>query len=411
MERVEAAMRGWPQAPYATKAGTDANYKRCLDWVLTPERTASVRIGVASHNLFDVAWAALLAERRGVRPRVEFEMLEGMAPAQAELLRRDGRGVLLYTPAVAVEDFDVAISYLFRRLEENASDENFMHHLFGLQPGSAAFEAEAAKFRAAVTERWTVGRAPRRQQNRLGAPEPADPGAGFFNEPDTDPGAASQPVLGRGHRLRDGGADPPYRSPARPSQWIGSWRPRPHNSGSGRPARPPSAETCLWRAADELSRRRTDLVAAMVHEGRKTIAEADSEVSEAVDFARWYGERALDLTGRELARFQPFGVVLVVPPWNFPVAIPSGGVFAALAAGNAAILKPAPETPRCAEVIAECCWAAGLPQGLVSFVRTPDDGTGRHLVSHPGVDAVILTGAYDTAQMFLSWEARPAAAG
>ena len=147
----------------------------------------------------------------------------------------------------------------------------------------------------------------------------------------------------------------------------------------------------------------------MVHEGHKTIAEADPEVSEAIDFARWYGERALGLAGSELAgsglaRFEPLGTVLVVPPWNFPVAIPSGGVFASLAAGNAAILKPAPETPGCAEIVAECCWAAGLPEGLVGFIRTPDDSVGRHLVTHPRVDAVILTGAYDTARLFLSWK-------
>ena len=191
MERVEAAVRGWPQAPYPTKAETDANYKRCLDWVLTPERTASVRIGVASHNLFDVAWADLLAGRRGVGDRVEFEMLEGMAPVQAEMLRSDGKGVLLYTPAVAPEDFDVAIAYLFRRLEENASEENFIHHLFGLRPGTAAFEAEAAKFRAAVADRRSVGHAPRRRQDRGREPETVDPAAGFFNEPDTDPSLAA----------------------------------------------------------------------------------------------------------------------------------------------------------------------------------------------------------------------------
>ena len=161
--------------------------------------------------------------------------------------------------------------------------------------------------------------------------------------------------------------------------------------------------------ADELARRRDHLVAAMVHEGHKTIAEADPEVSEAIDFARWYGERTLDLAGpglagSGLARFEPFGTVLVVPPWNFPVAIPSGGVFAALAAGNAAILKPAPEAPGCAEIVAECCWSAGLPRGLVSFMRTPDDDVGRHLVAHRGVHAVILTGAYDTARIFLSWK-------
>ena len=423
MERVEAAMHGWPQAPYPSKAETDANYKRCLDWALTGERTASVRIGVASHNLFDVAWADLLAAQREVRGRVEFELLEGMAPTQAELLRRDGRGVLLYTPAVAAEDFDVAIAYLFRRLEENASEENFIHHLFGLEPGSAAFEAEAAKFRAAVAGRWSVGRAPRRQQDRRREPEPADAAAGFFNEPDTDPALAPNRAWAREILSR---------------QWSGPAAPLSATTGEvdrvvhaaaraqqGWAARlPAERRDLLWRVAGELARRRGDLVAAMVHEGHKTIAEADPEVSEAIDFARWYGERALDLAGSELAgselagselagselagsglaRFEPLGTVLVVPPWNFPVAIPSGGVFASLAAGNAAILKPAPETPGCAEIVAECCWAAGLPEGLVGFIRTPDDSVGRHLVTHPGVDAVILTGAYDTARLFLSWK-------
>ena len=433
MERVQAAMHGWPQTPYGTKAETDANYKRCLDWVLTPERTGSVRIGVASHNLFDVAWADLLAARRGVRPRVEFEMLEGMAPTQAELLRADGRGVLLYTPAVAERDFDVAISYLFRRLEENASEENFIHHLFGLQPGSAAFEAEATKFRAAVAGRWSAGRSPRRRQDRRHPHRPADPAGGFFNEPDTDPVLAANREWAREIVTRQ------WQGPATAVTHQVAEVDRVVEAAAGaQPAwadrHPAERRDLLWRVADELSSRRGDLVAAMVHEGHKTIAEADPEVSEAVDFARWYGERALDLAGAGwgsagsgaagsggagsagaglvtaglatggLARFEPYGVVLVVPPWNFPVAIPSGGVFAALAAGNAVILKPAPETPGCAEVVAECCWAAGLPEGLVSFLRAPDDSVGGHLVTHPGVHAVILTGAYDTARMFLSWK-------
>ncbi|MCE2513394.1 MAG: bifunctional proline dehydrogenase/L-glutamate gamma-semialdehyde dehydrogenase, partial [Acidimicrobiia bacterium] len=408
MERVEAAMRGWPQAPYPTKAETDANFKRCLDWMLTPDRTDSVRIGVASHNLFDVAWADLLADQRDVRDRVGFEMLEGMAPAQAERLRSADREVLLYTPAVAAEDFDVAIAYLFRRLEENASDENFIHHLFGLQPGSAAFEAEAAKFRASVAERWSVGRVPRRRQDRNRPPEPADPAGGFFNEPDTDPALAPNRAWAREivSRHWSGPATAPTRDVAGVDRVVAAAA----EQQAGWAARPPAERRdLLWRAADELSRRRGDLVAAMVHEGHKTVAEADPEVSEAIDFARWYGQRALDLVGPgladpELVRFEPFGVVLVVPPWNFPVAIPSGGVFAALAAGNAVILKPAPETPGCAEIVAECCWAAGLPRDLVGFIRTRDDDVGRHLVTHRDVHAVILTGAYDTARMFLSWK-------
>ena len=406
MERVDAAMHGWVQAPYAAKAETDANYKRCLDWVLTEERTATVRLGLASHNLFDLAWADLLAGERDVRHRVEFEMLEGMAPAQAALLRSDDRSVLLYTPAVAERNFDVAISYLFRRLEENASDENFIHHLFGLRPRSAAFESEARKFRTAVEQRWAVGSSPRRRQDRR-EHQAVRLDAGFFNEPDTDPAlpanrAWARDVVAQALRNAGGGPDATLACEEAAVDSVVNAAASAQQQWAEKPAS--ERRELLWRAAAELSRRRGDLVAAMISEGHKTMAEADPEVSEAIDFARWYAERGCDLTAYRNARFQPFGTVLVVPPWNFPVAIPSGGVFAALAAGNAAILKPAPETPACAEIVARCCWAAGLPPDLVRFIRTRDDEVGRHLVCHRGVNAVILTGAHETAKMFQSWK-------
>jgi RHH-type proline utilization regulon transcriptional repressor/proline dehydrogenase/delta 1-pyrroline-5-carboxylate dehydrogenase len=141
----------------------------------------------------------------------------------------------------------------------------------------------------------------------------------------------------------------------------------------------------------------------MLHEGGKTIGEADPEVSELIDFARYYAERALDLERVEGATFSAHRLVLVVPPWNFPVAIPGGGPLAALAAGSAAILKPAPETPRCAEIVCEAAWEAGIEPDLLAFLRVPDDATGQHLVTHPDVDAVVLTGSFETARLFRGW--------
>ncbi|MCP3939769.1 MAG: bifunctional proline dehydrogenase/L-glutamate gamma-semialdehyde dehydrogenase [Actinomycetia bacterium] len=401
MERVEAEIHGWGHAPYESKAETDANYKRCLDWVLTPERLGSMSVGVASHNLFDLAFAKLLAEERGVADRVEFEMLEGMAPGHSRLLGDDDAGMLLYTPVVSADQFDVAISYLFRRLEENASDENFIHHLFSLRPGSVAAKREADRFRKAVRDRWTVRSSPNRRQDRHFPPEVAPTGS-FTNASDTDPAIAANrawvaEALGQTDTTpRNGivgvtnGVDD-----------VVALARSGHTSWSHRGAE--QRREILFAVANELERRRGDLVATMVHEARKTVAQADPEVSEAVDFARYYGQRAMDLDAVEGATFEPFGVVLVAPPWNFPVAIPTGGVMASLAAGNSVILKPAPETPRCAEIVAESCWAAGVPRDAIQFLRVPDDETGRHLVSHPGVDAVILTGAYETAELFRSW--------
>ena len=410
MERVEAELRGWEQAPYGSKAETDANYKRCLDWVLTPERTAAAHIGVASHNLFDVAWARLVSTRRGVADRVEFEMLQGMAGAEARVVRDDTGAVLLYTPAVARADFDVAISYLFRRLEENAADENFIRHLFDLDPASPSFEHEAGKFRAAVAGRWRVSSAPRRRQDR-GTPPVAAADDGFVNESDTDPALAANrrwaaAVLAQPY---EPAREPMCTDPAVVDERVARCR-----DAQQRWQQVPATErrAALRSIADELARRRGDLISAMVHEGRKTFEQADPEVSEAIDFARYYADRAVELDGSDSARFEPAGVIAVVPPWNFPVAISAGGVLAALAAGNGVVLKPAPEVPRCAELVAECVVAglrsagheASLAEHIVGFVRTPDDDVGRHLVTHRGVDAVILTGAYETADLFRSWQ-------
>ena len=125
-ERVDAAMHGWPLAPFGTKAGTDANHKAMLEYALRPEHAGALAVGVAGHNLFDLAWAHLLADARGVESSVTFEMLQGMAPASARAVRDATGRVLLYTPVVAPDDFDHALAYLFRRLEENAGGENFI---------------------------------------------------------------------------------------------------------------------------------------------------------------------------------------------------------------------------------------------------------------------------------------------
>src|SRR5690349_11878718 len=108
MEQVEAELHGWSQAPYGSKAEVDAAYLRLVDRALDPERTAALRVGVASHNLFHVAAAHLLAQRRGVSEALDVEMLQGMAPAQARAVRDEVGAVLLYTPVVARHDFDVA---------------------------------------------------------------------------------------------------------------------------------------------------------------------------------------------------------------------------------------------------------------------------------------------------------------
>ncbi len=465
MERVDAAIHGWPLATYDTKQDSDTNYKRVLHWSMTPEHTDAVKLGVAGHNLFDVAHAWLTARERGVESRVEFEMLLGMATGQAEAVRRDVGNLLLYTPVVNPREFDVAIAYLIRRLEENASHDNFMSAVFELADDPRLFEREQQRYLrslAALESDPATVPSPNRTQNRrtewtdesfaaaMAVPDAPAPGTeldedvsltstvlgimrgssgieqadaaasvtptatgpgftpGFRNEPDTDPALAPNREWGR--RILDRvpasrlGADTiaaaridDHESLESVIQTVAArGRAWGELSGGERAA-------VLHRAGLALAANRDRLIEVMAAETGKTIAEADPEVSEAIDFAHYYAERARELDHVHGAMFVPSTLTVVTPPWNFPVAIPAGGVLAALAAGSGVIIKPAKLAQRSGAVMVEALWEAGIPRDLLALVDIGERELGRELVSHPAVDRVILTGAYETAQLFRSF--------
>ncbi|KJL20336.1 Bifunctional protein PutA [Microbacterium oxydans] len=458
MEHVEARMHGWTPATYDTKLDTDANYLRCLDWALQPEHTAAVKIGVAGHNLFGIAYAWLLAGERGVREAVEFEMLLGMAQGQVRAVSREVGPVLLYVPVVEPAEFDVAISYLVRRLEENASPDNFLSAAFRLGEDESLFARERDRFLDALdrTGDPTLRIGPRRTQDRLAPVHESLRPAPVAPVPETD---LTKAVLGISRGSDDGGREafletavysareleqdtggaPGFSNtvdsdPALPAnrEWAREVRERIATSdlgsatiGAAHLSQPdelervvhgvhraapawggrPAAERAevLLRAAAALEARRGDLIEVAASETGKVFAEADIEVSEAVDFARYYAAKARELDAIAGAVFVPASITVVTPPWNFPIAIPAGGVLAALAAGSGVIFKPAPQARRCAAVIAETLWEAGIPRDLLALVDVEEGALGRELITHEAVDRVILTGAWDTAALFRSW--------
>jgi RHH-type transcriptional regulator, proline utilization regulon repressor / proline dehydrogenase / delta 1-pyrroline-5-carboxylate dehydrogenase len=408
METVDASVHGWPLATYGSKQATDTNYKRVLHYALTPERTDAVRLGIAGHNLFDIAYAWLLAKQRRVDTRIEFEMLLGMATGQAEAVKRDVGGLLLYTPVVQPTEFDSAISYLVRRLEENASSENFMSALFDLSSSEALFDRERDRFLASLADVDDAVPESHRVQSRAELDERR--GLRFENEPDTDPAIAANrawglSILKRSAASRLGAgtvATGRVTDEAALETIIQSTR----DAGAAWGARPALERSrILFDAADVLAAFRGRLIEAMASEAGKTIAEGDVEVSEAIDFARYYAARAPELDTVEGARFVPARLTVVTPPWNFPVAIPAGSVLAALAAGSGVIIKPAHQSQRSAAVMVEALWEAGVPRDLLRLVALEEKALGRQLVAHDDVDRVILTGAWETAALFRSWRA------
>ncbi len=407
MEQVQASIQGWPLATWGTKQDSDTNYKRVLNYALTPEHIDAVRIGVAGHNLFDVAFAWLLAKERGVTKGIEFEMLLGMATGQATAVRKDVGSLLLYTPVVHPGEFDVAIAYLIRRLEEGASQDNFMSAVFELSDNEGLFEREKQRFLASLAELDDAVPAPNRTQDRNKPASPA-PKDGFANTPDTDPALPANRAWGRAILERIPGSTAGNAiveaSKVRDPQELERIIAAAVEAGQKWGAMPAAERAAiLHRAGDILESRRAELLEVMASETGKTIEQGDPEVSEAIDFAHYYAERAKDLETVDGATFVPANLTVVTPPWNFPVAIPAGSTLAALAAGSAVVIKPAKQARRSGSVMVDALWEAGVPREVLALVQLEERELGTQLVSHPSVDRVILTGGYETAELFRSF--------
>ncbi|ARC55587.1 Bifunctional protein PutA [Frondihabitans sp. 762G35] len=407
-ERVDAAIHGWPLATWSTKQETDTHYKRLLRWALTQDNASVVKVGVAGHNLFDLAYAWNLAKKNMVTSRMDVEMLLGMASAQAQAVRADVGDLLLYTPVVHPSEFDSAIGYLVRRLEEGASPENFLSSAFDLESDPEAFDREEARFLASLRELDDDVPRPRRTQDRTAPVDLTSPTGDFANEPDTDPALEVNRTWAR--RILRRSAVSELGVAGIESAWVDDdARLEEIVAGVAEAGVRWGQQEASTRAelldlvGRSLAARRADLLEVMASETGKTIAEGDPEVSEAIDFAHYYAELARELDRVEGAVAVPPRLTVVAPPWNFPVSIAVGGVLAALAVGSGVILKPAPQAHRTAAVVAEVLWEAGVPRSLLALVDLDEEVLGRSLVTHPAVDRVLLTGSFETAALFRSW--------
>jgi len=404
MEAVEAELHDWQPAPYPSKSDVDANYKAMLECALINAEPGALRIGVASHNLFEVAWALTLRDELGAHDRIEIEMLEGMAPPQSRAVRNDAGSLLLYSPIVEQSERDASIAYLSRRLDENSSPENFLRALFDITPGSPEWDEQARRFRDSVAQRHAVTTETRRDQDRSRQVERFDVNGDFHNVPDTDFTVPANRRWLQGH-LDNYVSTPPavietidevdsmvQRAKHAQEAWANTtWAAR---------------RMVLAQVAEVLEERRGEAIAAEAHVMGKTVRESDPEISEGIDFVQYAAH--LTLAHEEYEKlgltWHPHPVTVVAGPWNFPYAIPLSGLVHAIAAGGAAILKPAPEAREIGALLVDSLHQAGVPEDLVQLACTPDNEVGQLLITHEEVDLVMLTGSLETADLFTSWK-------
>ncbi len=447
-ETILAQQRGWPVPVWSKKPESDANYEKLS--LLLLENIDVITPAFATHNVRSTAHAIAQAERLGIDRRAyEFQALFGMADELKRALIQSGHRVREYC---AIGELLPGMAYLVRRLLENTSNEGFLRmknlgeatreellrnpvELVSEQPESGNRKPESAPSRA------TAGIGATTKSTNAGGTErsnPSNPQSGirnpvFANEPNTDfalePARVKQQAaldsiagrLGRRWPLVIGSRKVTDRdwiasvNPARPSQVVG-YCARATLADADAAVAAARAALPAWRAksvderarvlesaADLMSQRRFELNALEILEAGKPWVEADADISEAIDFCRFYAADMRRLGQPQVTQrvpgevcsqvYTPRGVGVVIAPWNFPLAILTGLTVAPMVAGNTVIMKPAEQTSVVAAALMEILIAAGLPAGVVNFLPGYGEDVGAHLVAHPHIDFIAFTGS------------------
>ncbi len=420
-EIKRAQERGLEDYPVFTrKPATDLCYLACVRRLLAARRRIYPQF--ATHNALTVATIMELAGS-GHRD-YEFQRLHGMGEALYQAVTENGPRLpcRIYAPVGGHRDL---LAYLVRRLLENGANSSFVSVVRDrsvpidrllLRPGRLLGDPRRARHPKiplprelyAPERRNSAGvefgerRAVERLLAGIRLPLPLERVARSLiagEEVRGRPREVRSPVdrailVGVVEEAAETGIDAAMRAAAR---GFADWSRIPAESRA----------TILERAADLLEARRAHFVGLLAIEAGRTLADGVAEVREAVDFLRYYAARARDLFGRSRAmpgptgeenlyRWRGRGVFVCISPWNFPLAIFTGQVAAALVAGNAVVAKPAEQTPLVAEETVRLLHEAGIPPAALNLLPG-DGGIGARLVAHPLCAGVAFTGSTETA--------------
>jgi RHH-type proline utilization regulon transcriptional repressor/proline dehydrogenase/delta 1-pyrroline-5-carboxylate dehydrogenase len=391
---------------YTRKAATDVSYLACARILLAAPD--AIYPAFATHNSRTVATILELAGRTG---EFEFQRLLGMGEALYDTLAGESATPCrIYAP---VGNFNELLPYLVRRLLENGANTSFVHQI--ADPAVALGELVADPMqrlpdpyvpepRIPLPRSLYPGRA-----NSLGVDlarrDELDQLAALAQADRTGAAAGVQVVREPANLARAVGA-----LPATTPSELNAALDRAGAAFAEWSSRPATARAAaLERAADQFEAQMRALVSIIVREGGRTYADAVAEVREAADFCRYYALQARTQFGAPLALPGPAGerntlalhgrgVFACISPWNFPLAIFTGQVAAALAAGNSVLAKPAEQTPLTALRALELLQAAGVPADAAIGVFGDGESIGAPLVADPRIAGVAFTGSVDTAR-------------
>lgn len=399
---------------FTRKIHTDVSYIACARRLLAAPDAVFPQF--ATHNAQTLATIYHMADPATWRPgQYEFQCLHGMGePLYSEVVGTDklDRPCRIYAP---VGTHETLLAYLVRRLLENGANSSFVNRI-----GDKSFAVEEliadpvdqARAIVPLGAPHPMIRAPR---ELYGAERANSAGLDLSNElvlaqlaadlaASAETAWSALPMTGDGEAI---GTARPVFNPADHRDLVGhvveaspelvaaAFRHAEAAAPSWAAVPPAERAAHLFRAADLMQARMGRLMGLIMREAGKSAANAIAEVREAIDFLRYYAAQA---RGFDPASYRPLGPVVCISPWNFPLAIFTGQIAAALAAGNPVLAKPAEETPLIAAQGVRILHEAGIPPAILQLL-TGDGEIGAALVGHAAVEGVMFTGSTDVARL------------
>jgi len=417
-ETIKAEQKHWQQPVFNDKAATDLNFEKITQLLL--ENHEYIYSAIGSHNVRSQAHAIAIAETLNIpRRRFEMQVLYGMGDKLAKALSDRGYRVRVYCP---YGELLPGMAYLIRRLLENTANSSFLRQNLEERPieeliAPPVLRESGVGSRESQTIPRTTHHAPRTTfhpaaDTDYAAVEAREKSQQAFQQVRQLFGKTYLPLVNGEYVATEEIID--SVNPSNFSEVVGkigllSVEQAEQAMQAAKAAFPgwknmPAKQRAniLRKAGDLMELRRAELSAWIVLEVGKPVKEADAEVSEAIDFCRYYAAEMERLdagynydvageTNRYL--YQPRGIAIVISPWNFPLAIATGMTVAALVAGNCTLLKPAETSSVIAAKLTEILVEAGFPKGVYQFVPGKGSKVGAHLVNHPDTHLIAFTGS------------------
>jgi RHH-type transcriptional regulator, proline utilization regulon repressor / proline dehydrogenase / delta 1-pyrroline-5-carboxylate dehydrogenase len=408
-ETIKAVQKDWTQPVYNDKVATDANYEAMTQLLL--ENHQYLYAAIASHNSRTQSKAIAIAQTLNIPKRnIELQVLYGMGDKLAKSLVNKGYRVRVYCP---YGDLIPGMAYLIRRLLENTANSSFLRQNTGDTPIDQLISSPFLKANpnskidikpvfpnapdtdySLETEQQKAQKALEEVKNQLGKNYAPYINGEYVNTlaniNSVNPSNYEQ-IIGTVGLISIEQAESALKAA---KNAFPTWKKTPVRERAG----------ILRKTAEIMTERRHELSAWIVLETGKVVREADAEVSEAIDFCRYYAEEMerlnqgfnYDVSGEtNRYNYQGKGIALVISPWNFPLAIAVGMTVAAIVAGNCTLLKPAETSCIIAAKFSEILIASGIPKGVYQFVPGKGSVVGSYMVKHPDVSVIAFTGSQE----------------